>query len=526
MEHERIKHYKVALGAAAVLGAVVAAGNVHADNLTVNTTVGTVLATNLPGDTTANSTTPPTDSTNSGDTTTNPTTPPTDSENSGDTATNPATPPTDSTDSGKGDGTVTPPENPTDNSPKPPVTPPTKPSTPAKPPVTPSKPKLETTTNTLPPKQEAPQKQKPVQAPNSPVQKTQTQVNTTNTTTTNADYSSADVAGKVVYTGEVVKQITASAPIEKVDSSSPEKFIQSIAPRVQVMAGKNNLYASIILAQAILESGYGKSSIFKNDFNIFNITGAYLGKSVAIPTIEYDANGKAYQTTQNFRVYSNYEQSLADYINLMLKGTTWNSKIYAGSWKTEAKTYQDAAKALQGIFVTDPEYANKLIQIIKEYKLYQYDNVTMSTKVLGDKVPTSPLLTAKLADSNFPTYNGVEYPGASSYAFGNCTQYVYNRIFQLGGYIGQHMGNGGEWGINAAVQGYYTTSVPTEGYAVSFPPGVAGSSAAYGHVAFVEKVYPDGSILVSEMNVKGLNIVSERLINAGTAALATYIQPK
>ncbi len=55
---------------------------------------------------------------------------------------------------------------------------------------------------------------------------------------------------------------------------------------------------------------------------------------------------------------------------------------------------------------------------------------------------------------------------------------------------------------------------------------VAGSSSEYGHVAFVEKVYSDNSILVSEMNVKGNNIVSERHISAGVAALATYIQPK
>lgn len=104
----------------------------------------------------------------------------------------------------------------------------------------------------------------------------------------------------------------------------------------------------------------------------------------------------------------------------------------------------------------------------------------------------------------------MEYPGAESYAFGNCTQYVYNRIFQLGGYVG------GEWGFKGQAQGY----------AVSFPPGGAGSSPIYGHVVFVEKVYSDNSILFSEMNVKGNNIVSERHISAGVATLATYVQPK
>lgn len=58
----------------------------------------------------------------------------------------------------------------------------------------------------------------------------------------------------------------------------------------------------------------------------------------------------------------------------MLHGTTWNSKIYAGSWKVDSDDVEDAARSLQGIFATDPEYAAKLIQIIKEYNLTQYDD--------------------------------------------------------------------------------------------------------------------------------------------------------
>ena len=304
--------------------------------------------------------------------------------------------------------------------------------------------------------------------------------------------SSSDSAASV-YSGPVLKRIEAAKPIEKIDSSSTEAFIKSIADRVRILAGKNNLYASIILAQAILESGSGQSNMTQQYFNIFNITGAYLGKSISFKTEEFSGNNP-YYIEQSFRVYSNYDQALDDYINLMIKGTTWNSEIYAGAWKSHAKTYQEAAQALQGIFATDPEYAQKLIEIIEEYNLNFYDNLDSTTQVLDSNIPESPLVASKLDSSTYPDYNGVDYPGADSYAFGNCTQYVYNRIIQLGGQIGTHMGNGGEWGINAQAQGYFTTTVPTEGYAVSFPPGVAGSSPEYGHVAFVEKVYPDNSI--------------------------------
>lgn len=86
--------------------------------------------------------------------------------------------------------------------------------------------------------------------------------------------SSADSAPSI-YAGPVLKTIEAAKSIDKIDTSSTEAFIKSIADRVRILAGKNNLYASIILAQAILESGSGQSNMSQQYFNIFNITGAY-----------------------------------------------------------------------------------------------------------------------------------------------------------------------------------------------------------------------------------------------------------
>ncbi len=50
--------------------------------------------------------------------------------------------------------------------------------------------------------------------------------------------------------------------------------------------------------------------------------------------------------------------------------------------------------------------------------------------------------------------------------------------------------------------------------AVVFEAGQFGADQHYGHVAFVEKVNSDGSIVISESNVKGLGIISHRTINA------------
>lgn len=114
------------------------------------------------------------------------------------------------------------------------------------------------------------------------------------------------------------------------------------------------------------------------------------------------------------------------------------------------------------------------------------------------------------------------YPG-NAYAWGNCTWYVYNRFYQLGKTIDPYLGDGGSWGANAAAKGYKTSSTPHAGDAVSFAPGAQGSSPIYGHVAFVEFVNPDGSFLVSEMNVVGLDVIDYRVIpNSSGCTFITF----
>lgn len=68
-----------------------------------------------------------------------------------------------------------------------------------------------------------------------------------------------------------------------------------------------------------------------------------------------------------------------------------------------------------------------------------------------------------------------------------------------------------------------TTHTPREHTAVSFTPGTAGSDPTYGHVAFVEQVKSDGSILISESNAKGLGVVSYRTFDKAQASQFTYV---
>lgn len=123
-------------------------------------------------------------------------------------------------------------------------------------------------------------------------------------------------------------------------------------------------------------------------------------------------------------------------------------------------------------------------------------------------------------------YNGVDYNSSGSYPFGQCTWYVFNRIQQLGKSVDDYMGNGGEWGYKGSALGYRTSKTPQVGWAMSIPGGVAGSSPAYGHVAFVEVVNSDGSVLVSECNVinPGSGTVSYRVLGTDVVRASTFVE--
>lgn len=126
-------------------------------------------------------------------------------------------------------------------------------------------------------------------------------------------------------------------------------------------------------------------------------------------------------------------------------------------------------------------------------------------------VPTGYKLTAPI---NTATYIALSYP------WGQCTWYVYNRARELGYLFDPYMGNGGDWRYKS---GYELTHSPKVGYAISFAPGQAGADSSYGHVAIVEEVRKDGSILVSESNALGEGVISYRTFNAQQALELTYV---
>ncbi|MEN2307233.1 glycoside hydrolase family 73 protein [Lentilactobacillus parabuchneri] len=151
------------------------------------------------------------------------------------------------------------------------------------------------------------------------------------------------------------------------------KFINKLAPQAQRLQGQYNILPSITLAQAILESDWGTSKLASKYYNLFGVK-AQDGStnSVYLNTQEF-VNCRYVTVKARFQVYQNWNESLADHAKLLAYGTKWNSQQYKDV--VSATNYLQAADGLQQDgYATDPTYTKKLISLIRQYKLYQYDD--------------------------------------------------------------------------------------------------------------------------------------------------------
>lgn len=305
-----------------------------------------------------------------------------------------------------------------------------------------------------------------------------------------------------------------------------EAFVAAIAEDARELGLTYGVYASVMIAQAILESGSGQSGLASPPYyNLFGIKGTSGSRSVSMMTAEDNGTGEFYTIQAAFRAYTGYKESLKDYVHLLRTGISGNADFYKKVWRSEAKNYLQATEYLTGRYATDTSYNNKLNSLIAVYELTKYDEAKAGSGVVLQSKEAIPKEYRQLLV--FPDYNGVNYNTSGSYPVGQCTWYVYNRVKQLGGSVDEYMGNGGEWGATAKRLGYKTAATPKAGYLISFSPGTAGSSTQYGHVAFVEAVGKDG-ILISEGNVIDGKTISYRIIpnELAYSQSVSYIAPK
>ena len=145
-----------------------------------------------------------------------------------------------------------------------------------------------------------------------------------------------------------------------------QAFREQLAAAAQSASRKTGVPAELILAQAALETGWGRHQILtaegRNSHNLFGIKAGsrWSGPTTEIVTHEY-FNGERVRTRDQFRVYPSFEAAFTDYARLIS-----TSPRYAAV--STAATPAQAARALQaGGYATDPAYADKLIRIMDNF---------------------------------------------------------------------------------------------------------------------------------------------------------------
>ncbi|MBW6391430.1 flagellar assembly peptidoglycan hydrolase FlgJ [Billgrantia antri] len=141
------------------------------------------------------------------------------------------------------------------------------------------------------------------------------------------------------------------------------RFMERLSAPAQAASRQTGVPAELILAQAALETGWGRHEIATadggNSYNLFGIKAGsnWQGRTTDVTTHEY-INGRRTRVVDTFRAYDNFEQAFTDYARLIGNNPRYSAVTTAGN-------AEQAARALQsGGYATDPAYADKLIAVM------------------------------------------------------------------------------------------------------------------------------------------------------------------
>lgn len=156
------------------------------------------------------------------------------------------------------------------------------------------------------------------------------------------------------------------------------EFIKSIMGDAIELGKKYDVYPSVMMAQAIIESDWGRSGLTQLANNYFGIKAAKdangnpTQKAVNMLTTEY-YDGVPCQIYDYFAAYDSAYGSLESNAKLITEGIDGAPNFYSGTWRSNAPTYAEAANALTNKYATDPNYGPVLVGVIETYELYHAD---------------------------------------------------------------------------------------------------------------------------------------------------------
>ena len=153
--------------------------------------------------------------------------------------------------------------------------------------------------------------------------------------------------------------------------SDRKAFIQEIGPLVSADMRRSGILASLALAQAILESGWGLSGLAVKGNALFGIKAgaSWKGRVYSADTKEcYD--GVSMTTVRAaFRAYDSWAESIADHSAILTGNARYSAVVGERDYRKACHAIKDAG------YATDPAYPEKLIKLIEAYGLTAYDGI-------------------------------------------------------------------------------------------------------------------------------------------------------
>lgn len=181
-----------------------------------------------------------------------------------------------------------------------------------------------------------------------------------------------------------------------------DKYINEYSPIAESEMMRVGIPASIKLAQGLLESNWGRSTLATKANNHFGIKcgSSWKGKEMYREDDDYSSSGKLMQSC--FRAYDSAFESYMAHSEFLLR------KRYAAMFELSTLDYKGWAHGLKNAgYATDPNYPKKLIQIIEKYELYKFDS-EMNPSFVQDVVANNTNLPPiQISEYNKPTTDAV-----------------------------------------------------------------------------------------------------------------------
>ena len=172
------------------------------------------------------------------------------------------------------------------------------------------------------------------------------------------------------------------------------EFIPTIAPLVVAENKKrgNPLFSSVVIAQAICETGWGQSRLMMKAKAIFGIKASKDWKGKVYNSLTHECYDGAHYTeiTACFRAYNSFEESIADYFDLITKLSRYRKACVA-------TTPLECITAIkEGGYATSPTYVSTIMSIINSNNLTRFDNVENVEKPVDKKYIIGKTYTLKV----------------------------------------------------------------------------------------------------------------------------------